>query len=205
MNGFGRPELLPLNLASHSALASGPAPARRVRIAGGVVAFQDEGRLAGSVRSLLRQNLPPGVEWTDVWVVVSPSTDRTLEVANSLAAEDPRVKVVLEAQRRGKSAALAEVLQRATGDYLVLLNGDARALPGAVSALLRAAPTLPGPFAVMGRPTPMRLDHSPLDSAVELLWDVHHAFHQHLIQNGRSTHLSDELLLIPLAYPPPLS
>ncbi len=171
-------------------------PPTPLDLTGGVVAHNEEGKVAQAVRSLLDQTLPPGVRWERVWVIASGCTDGTVAVARELARHDPRVEVVVDPVRRGKAAAVAEVLERAQGRRMVLLNGDARAEPGAVQALLEASKDLASPFGVMARPLPPPAGASGFLSSVELLWDLHHAVHDRLLTTGRGTHLSDEMLLL---------
>ena len=171
---------------------------------GGVVAFNEERRLTAAVDSLLAQQLPPGTRWRALTVVVSGSTDRTAEVAQALAAAHAEVRVLVQTERLGKASALREIFRAAQGDYLVLLNADARAEPGAVSALLRTAANLPRPFAVMGRPVPAPLPPAGMGTGLRLIWDIHHRLHAELFSSGEGTHLSDELLLLPISHLPPL-
>ena len=175
------------------------------RLDAGVVAHNEERNLAAAVRSLFAQQLPAGAAWNRLWLVVSGCTDRTEEIARSLAAEDPRINVLREADRGGKARAIGRVLDHAAGDGLVLLNADARAAPGAVAALIDAAGQAPSgaPFAVMGRPRPRTSDAPrPLGALLELMWDVHHDFHDFLARSRHGgTHLSDELLLLSLPFP----
>ncbi|MCI4318237.1 MAG: glycosyltransferase, partial [Thermoplasmata archaeon] len=175
-----------------------------VALSGGVVAYNERGRIAGAIRSLLDQELPEGTFWLQVTVVVSGSTDGTDAVVREMSARDPRIRLVLQPQREGKSSALAEVFRRSQGDYLVLLNGDALAAPGAIAALVRAAASPMERFAVMGRPVPRGGVPGTFASAVGLLWSVHHSFHAALLSNGSGNHLSDELLLLPVRELPPL-
>lgn len=183
-----------------------PTPPRgaAVRLAGGVVSYGDGARLATAVRSLLRQELPPGTIWSGVWLVVSPGDDDTVRIAEGLSREEPLVHLLVEPERRGKSAALAEVMARAQGDLLVLLNGDAVAEPGAVSSLARAAATGDRPFAVMARPVPTAASNSLLGRVIDLLWAVHHRFHLEILNEGLGCHLSDELMLLPIDRLPPM-
>ena len=125
-----------------------------IHLVGGIAAFNEERCVANAIRSLLEQELPPGAQWTRIWVAVSGSTDRTREVVEALAGEDSRIGLLYEATRRGKSAALAELFRKVEGDFLVLLDGDSAAAPGAIRALLERAPTWSPSFAVMGRPIP---------------------------------------------------
>jgi hypothetical protein len=173
-------------------------------LTGGVVAFNEEQHLEGALDSILSQPLPDGWRWGTVWVVASGCTDRTVEIAARFAAGDDRVRVVVETERRGKAHALAEVLRRAGGDALLLLNSDARAAPGAVAGLLRKAEGVSAPFAVMGRPVPAIGCSDAIGGMVRLLWNVHHEFHRELLADGGGTHLSDEMLLLSLPMAPPI-
>jgi glycosyltransferase involved in cell wall biosynthesis len=179
-----------------------PSPSARRVIAGGIVAHNDERRIERSIRSLLSQPLPAGTEWGRIWVVASGCTDRTVEIAHSLAEADARLGVVVERERRGKAAALREVLRRAEGESLILLNSDAIASPGAVRALLTTAQGKSRPFAVMGRPTVEPGRSGGWEGALRWMWNFHHELHIAMLADGRGAHLSDELLLVSLpAYP----
>ncbi|MCI4340689.1 MAG: glycosyltransferase, partial [Thermoplasmata archaeon] len=123
--------------------------------------------------------------------------------ARAAGALDARVAVIEEGERKGKSAALAEILRRAEGDLLVLLNGDAAAEPGAVSELIQATIGAPPVFGVMARPIPPAGDGRPLSESLRLLWGLHDRFHAELQSRGESGHLSDELFALPIANLPP--
>jgi len=179
-------------------------PSGRIDLVGGVVAFNEERSLRLAVESLLAQELPPMARWTAIWVVASGCTDHTVQEAHALAARYPEVRVREEPERRGKSAALAEIFRAARGDYLVLLNADARAHPGAVNALLARGCGARRPFGAMGRPEPTVLPGPPVGPMLQLLWQIHHELHQEVVRTGEATHLSDELLLLPLPELPPL-
>jgi glycosyltransferase involved in cell wall biosynthesis len=173
---------------------------RSPTLTGGVVAYNEAPRIRASLESLLAQELPVGASWDRIWVIASGCTDGTAEIARSV---DPRIRVIEEPERHGKSAALLEIFRRAQGDYLVLLNSDAVATPTAVRELLEVAAPLSSPFAVMGRPQPPRGPPGFADS-VALLWELHHRFHELVLARGEGTHLSDELLLLPTDSLPPL-
>lgn len=173
-------------------------PNEDVRISAGVPAYNTGPRLREAVESLLHQELPAGTRWSRLWIVVSGCTDDTLEVAESLALKDARVAVVRQATREGKASALREIFARAEGEYLVLLNGDATALPGAVRALLASAEGQPGNFAIMGRPMVHPDRTHGIGHALEILWDLHHRLHQKTLTAQEGNHLSDELWLLPI-------
>lgn len=191
---FDRPPSVP-----DAAGSPGPFP-----LAGGVVAYNEEPTIGPAIRSLLAQELPPGASWSRIWVVTSGCTDRTGEMARRVAEEDARVSVVEEPERTGKSHALREVFRRARGTAVVLLNGDARAEPGAVQELIRTAQGLPKPYAVMAQPVVGPEARSRWSGPIRSMWQLHHDFHRQLQLEGGGAHLSDELLLLSLDPLPPL-
>lgn len=171
-------------------------------LAGGVVAYNEEGHLEAALDSLLSQELPSGWTWGTVWVVASGCTDRTVAIAERVSARDSRVRVIVEPERTGKARALGEILRRAYGDALVLLNSDARAAPRSVASLLRTSEGQRAPFAVMGRPVPSPDRAGPVGSMIRLLWAIHDEFHREVLSRGEGTHVSDELLLLSLPMAP---
>jgi hypothetical protein len=181
-----------------------PVQSPSVELVGGIAAFNEEGSVARAIRSLLEQDLPAHAQWTRLWVLVSGSTDRTREVVEALAAEDPRIGLMYEPTRRGKSAALAALFARVQGDYLVLLDGDSVAGSGAVQSLLEQVQPSSIPFAVMGRPLAPADHDGPLRYELELLYELHHRFHAWTLHAGNGTHLADNLLLLPIRHLPPL-
>ncbi len=173
-------------------------------LTGGIVAYNVEDHIERSVRSLLTQELPDGVRWDRIWVVASGCTDRTVEVARRLALDDERIRLLVEPERRGKSAAVGEILTRSVSNAVVLLNSDAAAQSGAVAALLQRAPPGSPPYAVMGRPVVPEGPEDEWRSTLRWMWDLHHEYHLELLRDGTGAHLCDELLLLGGPRLPPL-
>lgn len=184
------------------AIGSGPGPARSATLlTGGIVAYNEERCIRGAILSLLGQDLPDGFAWDRILVVASGCTDRTVELAQGI---DQRVDVLVEPERRGKASALRQIFARATGEFLVLLNADAQADPGAVGSMLRLGRGSDEAFVVMGRPIPRESREGPTADGIQLLWDLHHELHRAALAAGTGTHVSDELLLLPSRLIPPL-
>jgi glycosyltransferase involved in cell wall biosynthesis len=75
-----------------------------------------------------------------VLIIDDASPDESAEVAQKIAARDPRVEVVVHRSNKGNIATFNEgLLEWADGDYCVLLSADDRFTPG---ALRRAAELL---------------------------------------------------------------
>lgn len=121
--------VLPVNLAAIPRLsrgARGRAAGRWPRVSVVIPARDEEAEVERAVRSHLRQDYP------DVQVVVvdDRSTDRTREILGVLAAEDPRLVVVLGREPPegwlGKPHALWLGAQAADGEILLFADADVR-------------------------------------------------------------------------------
>ncbi|MFF2370079.1 glycosyltransferase family 2 protein [Agromyces sp. NPDC058110] len=85
-----------------------------------------------TLESVLAQHVPGGLE---VLVVDDHSTDRTVALVESIAASDPRVRLVRATARGGGSARNAGVAA-AHGRYVAFCDGDDLVPDGAYAALL---------------------------------------------------------------------
>ncbi|MFO7302814.1 MAG: glycosyltransferase family 2 protein [Acidobacteriota bacterium] len=64
------------------------------------------------------------------------SSDRTVELVSAAAAADPRITLVVLSRNFGHQAALSAALQHATGDVVVMMDGDLQDPPEAIPRLL---------------------------------------------------------------------
>lgn len=140
----------------------------------GVMAYNEEANIAASVRSLLAQS---GPHVTDLLVIVVASgcTDDTVPRALTVAAEDPRVRVIEEARREGKAAAIVTFLEASSGaEILALAGADTILEPGALEALV--APFDDSSVGMTGgHPIPVNDRSTLMGRVVNLLWELHHA------------------------------
>jgi cellulose synthase/poly-beta-1,6-N-acetylglucosamine synthase-like glycosyltransferase len=124
-------------LASRRAARARPLPRRRPaapRVSVIVAAYNEAGCIAQKIDSALRQDYPP--ERLQVVVVSDGSTDGTDAIVERHA--DPRVRLIRQEPRAGKSAALNRGVAAATGDVLVFTDANALFAPGSIARL--AAP-----------------------------------------------------------------
>ena len=95
--------------------------------------------LPACVRTILEQD---GVD-VDVLIIDDASPDDSAAVARGLAAEDPRVRVIVHEVNRGHIATYNEGLAAVDGEYVVLLSADDMLAPRSLAnstALLHANP-----------------------------------------------------------------
>jgi glycosyltransferase involved in cell wall biosynthesis len=86
-------------------------------------ALNEEDHVAALVADAL-QVLPRFADELDVTVVDDGSTDRTGAIADDLAANDPRVRVIHHGTRRGYGAAVRSGLLAATKPWVFYTDGD---------------------------------------------------------------------------------
>ena len=97
----------------------------------GITAYNEERGIRKSVESALAQK-----EVSEVIVVASGCTDRTVEIVKEMMKEDKRVKLIEEKERRGKPAAVNKILKSAKGKYVMLTDADVIMEKGAAGKLL---------------------------------------------------------------------
>jgi GT2 family glycosyltransferase len=93
-----------------------------------------------NTRDLLRDCLAAAVQEsraraTEIWVVDNASTDGSAEMVQ---AEFSQVHLICNRENLGFAKANNQVLRRAQGDFLLLLNADAVLLAGSLEAMLNA-------------------------------------------------------------------
>lgn len=165
-----------------------------VPVSVGVCAYNEEKRIAGLLDSVISQALPPPNRLDEILVVASGCTDRTEEVVEAARSKDARIRLIREADRKGKVSALNRLLDEYRGDILVLVNADARLRPGSLEALVR--PFREDPMMQVACGSPMPEDgHSGLQSLIEgIQWRVHNRSLAALSDLRTDNHCCDEFM-----------
>jgi glycosyltransferase involved in cell wall biosynthesis len=111
-------------------------------------------------------------ELVELIAVASGCTDNSLEILREAAHRDPRIRVLIQKERRGKASAMALGLDAASGDVVLFANADTRPRRGALEAL--AAPFFdPSVSLVCSHPVPA-IERETVTSRVgRVLWEVH--------------------------------
>lgn len=114
-----------------------PAMTQTARLSGLTVflpSHNEEGNVERVVREFLAE-LPRVAERYEVVVVDDGSRDRTGEIADRLAAEDPHVMVVHHPRNLGYGGAVTTGLRSGTQPFLLLSDGDGQFDPAEMSKL----------------------------------------------------------------------
>ncbi len=107
-----------------------------LRCSVGITAYNEEDNIGPLLDAMLDQHLH-AVEISEIIVVASGCTDNTVPIIRSYLARDPRVQLIEQADRRGKTSAINLFLQAAKEDILVLESGDTMPHENAVENLVR--------------------------------------------------------------------
>ena len=92
----------------------------------GVVCYNEEKNIGALLGDLTSQRTDGEARIRDIIAVASGCTDGTVEIIGDFASRDSRVTMIVEEDRRGKPSAINRILEKMTGDYLVLFSGDLR-------------------------------------------------------------------------------
>ena len=139
----------------------------------GVCAHNEERNIRQSLSSISSQSLDGDFRLGEILVVSSGSTDLTDAIVKDFILKDPRVRLMVQEMREGKSSAVNLFMKEAKGDVLVLVNADNQLTDMALSRLL--APLSNEKVGIVGgHPVPVNTDKTLVGFAVRMLWDMHH-------------------------------
>lgn len=113
-------------------LVAGPAGAARPRVTVLIAAFNEARHITATVRNKLAQDYP--AELLDVIVVSDASDDGTDDLVRAIG--DPRVRVLRQEPRAGKTSALNLALPQARGEIIVFSDANSLYAPDTVSRLV---------------------------------------------------------------------
>lgn len=108
----------------------------KIRCSVGVTAHNEEANI-GQLLEALRNQLLHEVEITELIVVASGCTDGTEDVVRHHMQEDPRISLLVQERREGKTSAINLFLKHAKEDIVVLESGDTVPHEAAVEHLVR--------------------------------------------------------------------
>lgn len=94
-----------------------------MRCSVGITAYNEEANIGKLLAAMLAQELQQ-VEITEIIVVASGCTDNTVAIIQAYLAQDPRVKMIVQHTREGKTSAINRFLEIAQEEICVLQSGD---------------------------------------------------------------------------------
>ncbi|MBP7310125.1 MAG: glycosyltransferase [Candidatus Cloacimonetes bacterium] len=138
----------------------------------GIFAHNEAGNIIHLLEALVGQILEKA-SLTEIIVVSSASTDGTDSLVRDFATLHSQVKLITQARREGKSAAINLFLKEAGEDICAVISGDVIPEKHTLEKLLEVFSD-PQIGASGGRPMPVNSTDSFCGYAVQLLWNLHH-------------------------------
>ena len=108
----------------------------KIRCSVGITAYNEEENIGALLQALLDQHLHK-VEIVEIIVVASACTDRTVPIVKEFMAKDPRIKLIEQERREGKTSAVNLFLAQTQCQICVLESGDTLPDEYAVEHLVR--------------------------------------------------------------------
>jgi poly-beta-1,6-N-acetyl-D-glucosamine synthase len=102
----------------------------------GITAYNEEQNIGHLLEALIEQHLYR-VEIAEIIIVASACTDRTIPIVQQYMARDPRVRLIEQPKREGKTSAINLFLAAAQSDICILESGDTIPNEYAVEHLVR--------------------------------------------------------------------
>lgn len=115
----------------------------KIRCSVGIIAHNDEKNIGSLLQAMLDQHLHE-VEISEIIVVASGCTDQTIPIVQQYQERDPRIRLLVQPRREGKTSAINLFLKEAQEDICVQESADTLPHEDAVEHLVRmfADPTV---------------------------------------------------------------
>jgi cellulose synthase/poly-beta-1,6-N-acetylglucosamine synthase-like glycosyltransferase len=154
----------------------------------GICAYNEELNIGQLLHNIINEQKLSGE--SEVLVVCSGCTDKTVEIVKQYAKKDSRIKPIVEKERKGKASAVNHILSRANGDIIFFIPGDTfphqECFPKLISKLEDSQVGI-----VCGKPVPINSPNSLVGKMVQLLWRFHDRVFNELNDVGALRHASE--------------
>jgi poly-beta-1,6-N-acetyl-D-glucosamine synthase len=137
----------------------------------GIMAYNEERNIGSLLESIASQTA--GDTISRIVVVASGCTDRTCEIVSEFTRRDPRVTLIEEPNRAGKTAAINRFLLTASEEILTVSSADLIFQPQTILELLRPFED-PEIGMVGAHAVPLNANDNFFGYASNLMWTLHH-------------------------------
>jgi len=133
----------------------------------------------------------------EIIAVCSGCTDETPHIVKEFSFKDPRVKFIIERERRGKASAVNKIFRAYKGSYLFFIPADALPEKGSLAKILRHFRD-PRVGVAGGKPVLINQAKRVLgvEAVAHLMWRIHNLTMQVLNHDKVLTHASGEMFCI---------
>ncbi|NOX63430.1 MAG: glycosyltransferase [Chloroflexi bacterium] len=108
----------------------------KIRCSVCITAYNEEANIGRLLEAMVEQHLHE-VEITEIVVVASACTDRTVPIVREWMEKDPRIRLIEQERREGKTSAINAFLRVAKEDICVVESGDTLPHEAAIEHLVR--------------------------------------------------------------------
>lgn len=159
----------------------------------GICAYNEERNISGLLDNLLNdQALDKNAE---ILVVSSGSTDSTDKLVRGYCSRDPRVELIAQSDRLGKSSAMNEIIKRASSEIIFFIPADVLPAPLAIASMSTEFSDL-HVGVVCGHPVPVNRDAGFSGYLANLMWRMHNRTLNLLSASRTNTHATGELMAV---------
>jgi cellulose synthase/poly-beta-1,6-N-acetylglucosamine synthase-like glycosyltransferase len=157
----------------------------------GIPAHNEASNIGLLLRNLSELELGNGFSLNDIIVVASGCTDGTAKVVEKRRELDPRIRLIVERERRGKASAVNILLHECKSDILVMQAADTIPMDGCIRRLV-------SPFedasvgATSSRPIPINPENSVMGWIPHMIWDLYHYISKARDDENKYFHISGE-------------
>lgn len=160
-----------------------------------VCAYNEEKSVGSLLENLMRQKVPPEIDESEIIVVASGCTDKTVEVVRQHMKVNKKVTLIEEKNRLGKASALNRAFEVSSGDYIALVPADVLPADDALFNLLvqfRDSSV----SAVSGRPmqNPRKTPRGFLGYLAKMTYRLWARLMKRLDDSGEMAHCSGEFM-----------
>ena len=157
----------------------------------GIAAYNEAANI-GHLIERIQSDIGP----TDQIIVVSSgSTDSTSDIVLHYSKSDPRVRLIKEGRREGKSSAINKILSASVGKMIFLVSADVLPSTGCIPKMVSAMQSDSAVGIVSSRPYPVNGTHNFTGYLGHLYWRLHHETLSLLDASNQNTHGGEAILL----------
>ncbi len=161
----------------------------------GIIVYNEADNIGKLLQSLEQQELEK-VVIDRIIVVSSACQDGTDDIVRDYMAKNPKVELITEAERNGKSAAINQFLAKASSEILIIESGDTIPAKDTVEKMVSVfADERIGMSG--GRPVPENCRCNFMGHLVHILWDMHHLMALHSPKLGEMIAFRNLIIAIP--------
>lgn len=100
-----------------------------------IMTYNEEITIAAKIKNSLALKYPK--DKLEIFVVDSASTDKTQQIARKFAKSHKNVKLIAQKERKGKASGINFGIKKASGDIVMITDGNAMMNPNALKKIVR--------------------------------------------------------------------